>query len=768
MITDVATEAQRPQRSFLKQMSLCVALCSLCLCGFVRDSFAQAPNWPNEFPPRPLPARSVNFPPYRIETLPNGLQVIAVLHHEQPAVSMRLLVRAGSAADPKAKTGLAHLTAALLDQGTATQSATEFNDAIDFIGGAVNTGAGSDLSYANMVVMKDSFDNSLRMLSDMVRHPSFADAEIARQRQQLLSSLQVSFDDPDFIANAVFDRLVYGFHPYGMPQSGTPETLASITRADLVAFHQKYFVPNNAILAIVGDVTAEEAFASVRRVFGDWERREVPAAPPVEPPIPTRRVVIVNKPDAVQTEVRVGHIGIPRNHPDYMAVNLAIRILGGEGSNRLHQVLRTARGLTYGAQADFDTYKESGDFQAETNTRTAATGEVLRLIVDEFWRLQRDRVSERELSDAKAYLTGSFPLTIETPNAIAMQILNVVFFGLPIEQLQTFRDRVNAVSVDDVQRVARLYLKPDRLSVVLVGNASAFTSQLQGVGFPTFETVDLGTLDLTAVDFKGPGARPGAGARAPRFKGVGLGFQPRQGGPQRTALQYGQQFATRTENSAAKTLLDRVAEAMGGLEKLRGVRTVTARQIVTTPGPSGPVDAEATSYIAYPNQFRVETKIPDGLLISAFDGSTAWTRDPQATREAPQPMAAEAKSNLQRDVIRLLVGAADGSLDVRALQDARNEQGRNVRTLELSSRTMSPIVLSIDAETMRVTKEAFAAGPGGQALVEESFSDYRAVDGVQMPFMAERHVGPITVKRRVLDIQLNRPLEPSLFKRSGS
>jgi len=484
----------------MRRLALCLALC---LCGFARRPSAQAPNWPSEFPPRPLAARNVNFPPYQIQTLPNGLQVIAVMHHEQPVVSMRLLIRAGSAADPRGKTGLAHVTASLLDQGTASQSASQFNDAIDFVGASATTGAGTDLTYANMVVMKDSFDSGLRMLSDMVRRPAFADGELGRQRQQLLSSLQVSFEDPDFIADAVFDRLVYGFHPYGLPQSGTPETLPSITRADVAAFHQKYFVPNNAILAVVGDVTADEAFASVRRVFGDWARRDVPAAQPVEPPNPTRRVLVVNKPDAVQTEIRVGNIGIPRNHPDYMAVNLAIRILGGEGSNRLHQVLRTARGLTYGAQADFDTFKDSGDFQAETNTRTAATGEVLRLIVDEFWRLQRDRVSDRELSDAKAYLTGSFPLTIETPNAIAMQILNVVFFGLPIDQLQTFRDRVNAVTADDVQRVAKLYLKPDRLSVVLVGNAADFTNQLQGVGFGTFETVEISNLDLTAVDFKG-------------------------------------------------------------------------------------------------------------------------------------------------------------------------------------------------------------------------------------------------------------------------
>ena len=501
MITYEATEARRTQRSVsLKKV---LALCALCLCGFVRVAFAQgAAVWPNEFPPRPLAARPVTFPPYQMQTLPSGLRVIAVSHHEQPVISIRLLVGAGSSLDLKGKTGLAHLTASLLDQGTTTASAGEMNDTIDFIGGSMGAGAGTDLSYLNMLVMKDSFDTGLKMLSDMARHPAFSPAEIERQRQQLLSSLQVSVEDPGFIANSVFDRLVYGNHPYGLPQTGTPETLASITREDLVAFHQKYFAPNNAILAVVGDITPEEAFAGVRRAFGDWERREVAGSTFVEPPTPTRRVVIVNKPDAVQTELRVGNVGIPRNHPDYMAVNMAIRILGGEGSNRLHQVLRTARGLTYGAQANFDTYKDAGDFEAETNTRTAATGEVLRLIVDEFQRLQRERVNERELADAKAYLAGSFPLTIETPNAIALQILNVLFYGLPIGELQSFRERVNAVTVDDIQRVARLYLKPDRLSVVLVGNAAAFTNQLANIGFGTFETVDIQNLDLAAPDFK--------------------------------------------------------------------------------------------------------------------------------------------------------------------------------------------------------------------------------------------------------------------------
>src|SRR5206468_841399 len=208
----------------------------------------------------------------------------------------------------------------------------------------------------------------------------------------------------------------------------------------------------------------------------------------IAPPDPTRRVIVVNKPDAVQTEVRVGHLGTKRNSVDYMPLNMTIRILGGEGANRLHQVLRAERSLTYGAKADMDTLLESGDFEASTNTRSEATGEVLRLIVDEFWRLQRERVSERELSGAKAYMTGSFPLTIETPEAIAMQVVNALFYGLPLDQLQNFRERVNAVTVDDIQRVAKQLLRPDRLSVVLVGNAKAFTSQLGPIGFNTYVT----------------------------------------------------------------------------------------------------------------------------------------------------------------------------------------------------------------------------------------------------------------------------------------
>jgi len=747
---------------------------SLCLCGvFVllvsgaAGAQTRERDWPSEAPPRPLPARDIKFPPYELQTLANGLQVVAVLHHEQPAVTMRLLIRAGTSSDPKGKLGIAHLAASLLDQGTKTKTAEQMNDEIDFIGGAMGAGAATDLTFCNMVVMKDSFEKGMRMLSELAREPAFAPAEIERQRQQMMSGLQVSLEDPEYIANSVFDRLVYGFHPYGMPNTGTPETLASLTRDDLVAFHKRYFAPNNAILAIVGDVTAEEAFATAKKVFGDWEKKDLPSEKFIQPPDPTRRVVVVNKPDSVQTEVRVGHLGIPRTHPDYMAVNLAIRILGGEGSNRLHQVLRTERGLTYGAQANMDTLKDTGDFEAETNTRSEATGEVLKLIVDEFWRIQRERVNERELADAKAYLTGSFPLTIETPESIAMQVVNVIFYGLPLEHLQNFRDRVNAVSVDDIQRVSQALLRPDRLSIVLVGNAAAFASQLRGIGFGTFETVELGDLDLTSANFKRAKTRADAGGSG----GAGWAGRAGRAGASYHQAPLGSRPAVEPspdERARADALVDKVIAAKGGLERLRGLKTIIVKQTLTTDSPQGQATAETSNYIQYPDRFRIVTDAPNGTMVQASDGKVVWMTDPRGLHDAPEPLVREFRTALRRDPIALLVAAKAGKLTTRLLPEVKEGGGAASLLLEFAAPDLNPIVLEVDRETHLIRKQSYRADAPGRPLVEESFSDYRPIDGIQIAFRASRKSGPLVVERRVTDVKINTPVEPALFTRPAS
>jgi len=467
---------------------------------------ASSPLCAQERPPRPLEAPELRIPPYEIRTMPNGLRVVVVSQHEQPAVSLRLLVKAGSAQDPANKPGVAGMVGALLDQGTAKRSSEQIADTIDYVGGALGSGAGTDLSYVNVLVLKDSFDLALDLLSEVVQTPSFPQDELDRVREQALSAMSVNMQDPEFVADAVIDRLVYGFHPYGLPGNGTPDSLRAITRDDLVQFHTTWFAPGNAIIAVVGDVQPEEAFKGVQRALGGWKAKDTPSIDAMEVPEPTRRVVLVDRPNAVQTEIRAGHVAIPRKHPDYMALNLATKILGGEGANRLQNVLRSERGLTYGASADMDAFKQAGSIIAETDTQTSTTGEALRLTIDEFSRLVREPVGDRELMGAQAYLSGSFPLSIETADEIALQVLNLLFFDLDVKELETFRDRVNAITSDDIQRVARQYVKPGRLSIVLVGDARQVLPQLKAVGVDNVEVLSMGELDLTSPSLTRKGA----------------------------------------------------------------------------------------------------------------------------------------------------------------------------------------------------------------------------------------------------------------------
>lgn len=710
---------------------------------------AQVPNWPSERPPRPLPAKDVRFPPYQIRTLPNGLQVIAVSHHEQPAVSLRLIVRAGAAQEPENRPGLASLAASLLDQGTATRSAEQVAQSIDSIGGAMGVGAGTDMTQVFAAVMKDSLDAGLDLLSDVARNPAFSAGEIERQRQQMVSAMRVSYQDPDYIAGTVFDRLVYGFHPYGKPDAGTPQSLASVTRDDLTAFHKRWFGPNNAILAIVGDVTAEQAFAGAERAFGKWPRIELPAAAQAEVPPPTRRVVIIDRPGAVQTEIRVGHAGLPRKHKDFLALDLALKILGGEGGNRLHRVLRSERGLTYGAEADINALKDAGDIVASTDTRSDTTAEALRLIVDEFARLRRERVHPRELGDAQAYLTGSFPLTIETPGAIALQVLNAVVYGLDLEELQTYRERVTAITPDDIQRVAQQYLHPDRLSIVLVGDANVFAKQLPAVGFDQVERIPLTQLDLAAADL-----------RAPRRSAPGGGMSPLA-----TLLFAAPAYTSGAPQAdAAQQLLDKAIAAKGGLPLLRSIRTVRSASEMTFATPAGEARVKATAYVRYPGQFRVDAEGPDGLRIQSFDNGVAWVGDGTEADVAPAVVARSMQAGVQRDTVALLLALADKRVTASRVADVI-VGGTPMPALEVQLSPAGRVTLVFDPATGLLAQQRYG-GEADEPATEETFTDYRPVQGLQVAHRASlrRAMSP-PFERIVRTFEVNVPIDAAFFRK---
>jgi len=498
----------------------------------------------------------------------------------------------------------------------------------------------------------------------------------------------------------------------------------------------------------------------------------VSPAKPSDPPMPTRRIVIVDKPDAVQTEIRVGQLAIPRKHPDFVAWDLAVKILGGEGANRLHQVLRSERGLTYGASADVDAMKDAGDYIAETDTRTDTTGEALRLMVEEFSRLQRQRVFERELADAQAYLAGSFPVTIETPNDIATQILNTVFYDLPVEDLATYRERVLAVTPDDVQRVARQYVHPDRLSIVLVGNAKAFVPQLQSVGFTDYEVIPLSQLDLMSATLRKDDARASVAGSAGSLGTIGLlgTFDvSRMGVP----IAYSPQQATAQTDAAAMALLRQVVDAKGGLDKLKSIRTVVADAQTRVLTPQNPIASTTRTYVSYPDRFRVDATIPDPSgagraveVVQTYNGGNAWIKDPAGVHEPPPEMLGDFASSVRRDTFPLLINAVEGRLTVRRLPD-EGSGPTAVRVLEIRGQNLDPIRLYINQDLL-IARQSYSVPDqnGRPAATEETFADYRTVDGIKVPFDTQlSRAGSPTIRRTLTKVSFNTPIPAAQFDR---
>ena len=350
-----------------------------------------------------------------------------------------------------------------------------------------------------------------------------------------------------------------------------------------------------------------------------------------------------------------------------------------------------------------------------------------------------------------------------------------MFYGLPVEQLGTFRERVNAVSAEDIQRVSRSFVRPDRLSIVLVGNASAFVRDLPRIGFDTFETVEMADLDLTTNDLRRPGAaRPAGPPGTGRGGGVARGARRSQ--PLRIATptvvkaSFQQHSAAEPrDGKARRALLDTMIAAKGGLETLRhvgAIRAVTRSGIST---PNGPIEAESTTYLSYPDRVRVETKLPDETIVQVFDGSRAWVQAGGVTHDVPEQEVRELRATLRRDTLRLLLAARDGVLKARLLPDVRETDGKRSRAVELSGTDFEPLVLYVDPATGLVTKQSYIAGGPGQPLIEELFRDYKTVNGVQIAFTAAvKRGGQQVLERRVTDISINPPLDPALFRRPAS
>ncbi len=433
----------------------------------------------------------VVLPPIQDKHLENGLKVVVVEHHELPIVSFRLMCKAGSQLDPAGKAGLNQFMAGLLDKGTESLSATEIAEKIDYIGGRLGTGSGWAATYVTCTALTKHLDVALEIMRDIVLNPAFSEDEIERSRQQTLSSIENSKDQPRSIASREYNSWLFGDHPYAFPIGGSEESVSNITRDDILGQYSKVFVPQNSVLFIVGDVKPGKGFKLAKEVFGSWSRGEAPSyeLPAVAEP-KGYQIHLVNKPDATQTQIQIGHLGISRDNEDYFPIVIMNYILGGGSfSSRLMRVIRAEMGLTYGINSSFSSRLETGPFTISTFTKNESAIEAIEEIIRLVKEYQQDGPTDEEMKEAKSYLTGSYPLNFETPSRIAGQLQGIEIYNLGSDYIEKYRDRVNAVTTEDVIRVARKYLHPDDMIFVVVSKAEDVKADLESIG--TVEVLEI-------------------------------------------------------------------------------------------------------------------------------------------------------------------------------------------------------------------------------------------------------------------------------------
>lgn len=401
----------------------------------------------------------------------NGITVLVLEQHFLPIVEIHALIKAGSAQDPPEKAGVANLTASLLDEGTTTRSSKQLAEQIDFVGGSLEAKASEDFTTASARVLKKDVELGFTLLADILQHPAFQKQEFERIRTQLLGEMASDNDDPGHVAMKAFNQLVFHGHPYRWPVNGTEETLTKVTLADVQAFYAKEYQPSQVILTIVGDVTVEQATTLVQTHFGAWKKGGAFPRNIKDPsPIKRKTVQLIEK-DLTQSTIILGHGGIQRAHPDFYAVTVMNYILGAGGfSSRLMDSIRDKQGLAYGIMSHFDARLLPGSFWINLQTRTEATNQAIAGVLTELKNIREAPVSDQELAEAKSFLMGSFPLRFDTTAKLAQVLAQVEFYGLGFEYFSQYPKWIERVTKEDVQRVAKQYLDPQRYALVVVGN----------------------------------------------------------------------------------------------------------------------------------------------------------------------------------------------------------------------------------------------------------------------------------------------------------
>jgi len=430
-------------------------------------------------PPPPLPNRPIKLPIAYETTLANGLVVVIVEDPRLPLVSYRLSLRTGDAHDPRELPGLMDMLTGLLTEGTKSRTSREIADEVARLGASLQAGASSDFTTVAASSLATFSDEILELLADVALRPVFPENEVELAKQNTKESLKQQRAQPSFLASEMVARVMFGDHPYSVT-APTPESIDATTRAHLIEFHRSTFIANNAVLVVAGDVQREAMLKRIENLFGAWPGGTVEGNSFPPPPIRTSTsAYVVDRPGSAQANIVIANAGITRTSPDYFPMLVMHTILGANASSRLFMNLREEKGYTYGAYSSLDSRRTAGTFRATAEVRTAVTGDSLKEFFYELNRIRTEPVSEKEIGDAKAYLTGVFPIRLETQEGLIDQLVQIKMFGLPDNYLEIYRNKIQEVTIEQIQEVARKHVQPGQAAIVIVGDASQLEDQVK-------------------------------------------------------------------------------------------------------------------------------------------------------------------------------------------------------------------------------------------------------------------------------------------------
>ena len=672
--------------------------------------------------------------PERVE-LDNGMTIFLLEDPELPQVNATAQVGVGSVYEPAEKRGLASITGTVMRTGgTESMGPDSLNTVLENIAATVETSIGETSGSAYMSTLSDHVDTVLPVFAEVLRQPAFAGDRVQQAKSRVKSGISRRNDNASSIVGRVFDKVLYG---EDSPYARTPElyTVDRIKRQDLVDFHDQYFHPNNVILSVWGDFDADQMEQTLREQFGDWEAPADfdPPTPPEPDAERAHSVNFVQKGDINQSKIRMGHPGeITRRSDDYASVQMMNEVLSGGFSGRLFQEVRREKGLAYSVGGAYSAgYNRPGRFYAGIASQSASTVEATEAVMTEVERMREEPPTEEELGLAKDSYLNSFVFNFDSEREILGRRATYEYYDYPADFLQQTRNAIEEVTPDDVLSAAQTYLHPDESHILIVGNSDQFSEDLSTLS-------QDGTVDT--LDISIPREAPGADEA------------------EMTA-------AEEEAAMAGQKLMASAKEALGGsaFDQIQNMRVVTKQQ-----------GTESTLVVRLPNQLRTEVSTAMGNITVVNDGETMKMKTPQGTRTAPPSARGQIMGQLWRSLPYLMANLDHDGLTVTAQGDTTVE-GTSYQQARVKPPAGSEYTLYLSAETMRPERlmlEQTNPQTGQQVQVTQTFTDFRTVSGVRLPFTTEtvQSTGDSenTVTATIQSLDINADLEDGLFTLGSS